>query len=358
MAATSNNALFQPLRVGAWSLQHRIALAPLTRRRATNNVQYSVASEYYTQRTTSGGLLITEATGISDTSLGDYNVPGIWTAEQRDAWKKTPDTVFIMQLWHRGRACHSDFVPNNQLPVAPSPIAITDALTQNKKGEQVPYEVPRELETNEIAAIIEDYRRASIYAKEAGFDGVEVHAANGYLINQFLESSTNKRSDKYGGSIENRVRFAVEVVQAAVDVFGSDRVGIRFSPYGKFGDMHDDNPLALYTEAIRAVTQLNIAYVHLVEPRIAGSNDTQDTTSVPDIELLVDEIRKSKSTVIRAGGYKADSAREVVEANRGDLIAFGRSSYSYNQPFTPYNRATFYTPGREGYTDYPIFSAS
>ncbi|KAI8049461.1 12-oxophytodienoate reductase [Syncephalis plumigaleata] len=350
----STHPLFEPLQVGAWSLKHRIALAPLTRRRATNNVQYELAGEYYTQRATPGGLLITEATGISDTSLGADNVPGIWTSEHRDVWanviasvkEKSPDAVLIMQLWHRGRACLSDFMPNQQLPVAPSAIAISNATTANKHGELVPFEVPRALETHEIPRIIEDYRQACINAKAAGFDGVEVHAANGYLIHQFLESGTNQRTDEYGGSIENRIRFCVQVVQAAIDVFGNDRVGIRFSPYGTFGDMHDENPLALYGEAIRAVTQLRVAYVHLIEPRVVGNDDIspQSTTSaIPTIEPLVDIVQR------------------VTRDGRSDLVAFGRPFISNpdlparilnDWPLAPYNRATFYTPGPTGYTDY------
>ncbi|RKP26572.1 NADH:flavin oxidoreductase [Syncephalis pseudoplumigaleata] len=375
----SAHSLFAPLQVGAWSLKHRIALAPLTRKRATkasyrqHHVQYALASEYYAQRATPGGLLITEATGISDTSLGMDTAPGIWTAEHRDAWidvvqavkRKAPDATVVMQLWHRGRACHSDFLPGKQLPVAPSAIAISDATVANERGELVPYEVPRALEAGEIPGIVEDYRQACHHAKAAGFDGVEVHAANGYLINQFLESGTNRRTDAYGGSIANRIRFCVQVVQAAVDVFGADRVGVRFSPYGTFGDMHDDDPIALYTEAIRAVTRLHVAYVHLVEPRVAGAGDAQHPASTPSIEPLADAVRAGGAVLIRAGGYTPTTAHDTVAAGRSDLIAFGRPFIAnpdlparilHGWPLTPYNRATFYTPGPEGYIDYPVFS--
>ncbi|KAI9598354.1 hypothetical protein BDF19DRAFT_411060 [Syncephalis fuscata] len=375
MSTTAVKHLFKPLNVGAWPLNHRIALAPLTRCRAINNVHTSLAGEYYAQRATPGGLLITEATGVSDTGVGSFSVPGIWTTKQRDAWKeivksvkeKSPETIFVMQLWHRGRDCHSDFMPNNQPPVAPSPIAISGATTMNKTWKSVPYEVPRALGKNEIATIVEDYRRASINAKEAGFDGVELHGANGYLINQFLESRTNQRTDEYGGSIRNRIRFCSQVVKAAIDVFGSDRVGIRFSPYGNSNDMHDNNPIALYSEAVQTVTQLGVAYVHIIEPRIGYAEGSEAIKPIPSIEPIINEIQKGGSAVIRSGGYTGDSANEAVEANRADIVSFGRlfianpdlpARFLNSWALNPYNRDTFYTPGSKGYTDYPFFSSS
>ncbi|KAI9596708.1 hypothetical protein BDF19DRAFT_337438, partial [Syncephalis fuscata] len=272
--------LFQPIDVGNFHLSHRVVLTPLTRRRAINHMPQKLMQEYYTQRATHGGLLITEATGVTSGGLGDPFAPGIWSDEQRDAWKqivtsvrqKTPDAVLLMQLWHHGRACHN-YLPNNHLPVAPSPIASNYGLVANSKGDMVPYETPQELSIDQINTIINEFRQACVNAKDAGFDGVEIHAANGYLINQFLENNSNHRTDEYGGSLENRVRFCKQVVSAAISVFGSGRVGVRFSPYGHFNDMHDTDPGPLYTEAIRMVGRLGLSYIHLIEPRMEGVKD-------------------------------------------------------------------------------------
>ncbi|KAI8052271.1 12-oxophytodienoic acid reductase 1 [Syncephalis plumigaleata] len=352
MPNTAIKSLFESVRIGAWSLKHRVAMAPLTRCRADNNVPTPIMTEYYKQRATSGGLLITEATGISNSSISSFDIPEIWSSEQTEAWKK-----LVTSVKERNRKSllyyNYDFMPDKLPPFAPSAVAITSTGIENKLDGGLPYEVPRALEKDQILKIIEDYRQACINAKAAGFDGVEVHAANGYLINQFLESGTNRRTDEYGGSIENRIRFCVQVVQAAIDVFGNDRVGIRFSPYG---------PLAI------SVTNLGVAYVHLVEPRISttlGAMPSPHKDVGASFEKLVNEIRQGGSAVIRAGGYLGESADEAVKNSRADLIAFGRhfianpdlpARIRNNWPLNPYNRKTFYTPGPEGYLDYPFYS--
>ncbi|RKP04515.1 hypothetical protein THASP1DRAFT_33712 [Thamnocephalis sphaerospora] len=266
------DALFRPLRLGNWQLQHRIVLAPMTRRRCVNSIPPPFVGDYYAQRATPGGLLITEAVSVSASGDGEPVTPGIWSDEQTEAWRqvvqtvrsRVPDVVLVMQLWHKGRCCHSDFLPGNQLPVAPSPIANTYRTVANSQGVMVPYETPKELTVDEISTIVGDFRRASHNAKLAGFDGVEIHGANGYLVDQFLETSTNMRTDAYGGTVENRIRFCAEVTRAAIDAFGPGFVGIRFSPFGQFNGMHDEDPVRLFTAAIRKVTQLGVAYVHLV----------------------------------------------------------------------------------------------
>ena len=228
--------LFSPLKVGPYQLKHRVALAPLTRMRAAKPslVPRPLNAEYYAQRATPGGLLIAEASPVMATGFGSPGIPGIYTDAQTEGWRKVVDAVhakgtfIFLQLWHVGRVSHSSFQPGGLLPVAPSAVAISEEFkTSTADGKVVPYETPRALETDEILAIVEAYRQAARNALAAGFDGVEIHGANGYLVEQFLQSRSNLRTDHYGGGIENRVRFLLEVTQAAIDVWGADRVGVR-----------------------------------------------------------------------------------------------------------------------------------
>src|SRR3954471_19905537 len=234
------SSLFSPLQVGPYHLDHRVVMAPLTRMRAEKPslAPRPLNVEYYAQRATEGGLIIAEASPVMATGFGSPGVPGIYTAQQIKGWRQVVDAVharggvIFLQLWHVGRVSHSSFQPGGALPVAPSAVPIADLKTGTADGKAVPYETPRALETSEVPGVIDAYRQAAKNALKAGFDGVEVHGANGYLIEQFLQSHTNLRTDQYGGSIENRARFLLEVTKAVIEVWGADRVGVRLSPYG------------------------------------------------------------------------------------------------------------------------------
>ena len=256
-------SLFSPLQIGPYQLKHRLALAPLTRMRAEKPslAPRPLNAEYYAQRATPGGLLIAEASPVMATGFGSPGVPGIYTEQQIAGWRKVVDAVhakggvIFLQLWHVGRVSHSSFQPGGVLPVAPSAVAIPpDLKTGTADGKAVTYETPRALETSEIPGVVDAYRQAAKNALAAGFDGVEIHGANGYLIEQFLQSHTNLRTDQYGGSIENRARFLMEVTKAVVEVWGADRVGLRLSPYGIANGSGEPDPMPLYTPC-RAIAQ-------------------------------------------------------------------------------------------------------
>ncbi|RKP10175.1 NADH:flavin oxidoreductase/NADH oxidase [Thamnocephalis sphaerospora] len=363
-AAQVADPLFRPLRVGAMELQHRIVLAPLTRRRNKNNVPQPLMTEYYAQRATPGGLLITEATGISPEGLGDPYAPGIWSDEQTEAWRKlvadvkrrVPGVQIVVQLWHLGRLVLPEFTPNHTAPLAPSAIAVVGSKGTNAKGEEVPYALPRAMTKEDIRNVIAEYRRAAENAKRAGFDSVEIHGANGYLIDQFLRSSGNQRTDEYGGTPEKRTRFMQEVLAAVVDVWGRDRVGIRFSPYAPLFDLVDDSPLETFGHAVRHAHELGAAYVHLVEARPDTQNEMQQVPSLDGIAA------QFPGTVIRASGFEPSTARTAVASRQADLIAFGRHFIANpdlperirrNLPLNKYDRSTFFTQGATGYIDYP-----
>jgi N-ethylmaleimide reductase len=323
---------------------------------------------YYSQRASEGGLLITEATQISLLGKGYPAAPGIHSQEQIDGWKLTTEAVhrkggfIFLQLWHVGRMSHSSLHPEDGLPVAPSALAPQDgskALMAN--FEQVDYEVPRPLEIAEICGIIGQYKRAAENAQAAGFDGVEVHGANGYLLDQFLEDNSNRRTDAYGGSIENRARLLLEVVDAAIEVWGKHRVGVRLSPFGTFLDMGDSNPVALFTYVLEQLSDRGIGYVHVVEPRVgnAGADAPIDGAAVSTAETF----RKAfKGVFISAGGYNAETAEEAIANHKADAVAFGRlfianpdlpRRLEVKSPLNAYDRSTFYGGTAKGYTDYP-----
>src|SRR3954449_5947895 len=251
-------ALFSPLQIGPYQLKHRLALAPLTRMRAEKPSlsPRPLNAEYYAQRATPGGLLIAEASPVVATGFGSPGVPGIYTEQQIAGWREVVDAVhakggvIFLQLWHVGRVSHSSFQPGGVLPVAPSAVPIADLKTGTADGKAVPYETPRGLETSEIPGVIDAYRQAANNALKAGFDGVEIHGANGYLIEQFLQSHTNLRTDRYGGTIENRTRFLLEVTKAAIEVWGADRVGVRLSPYGIANGSGETDPMPLYPHVL------------------------------------------------------------------------------------------------------------
>ncbi|GFE70119.1 alkene reductase [Chroococcus sp. FPU101] len=356
--------LFTPVKVGAYELPNRIVMAPLTRNRAAQgNVPHELNALYYTQRA-SAGLIITEATQVSPQGLGYPNTPGIHSPEQIEGWKRVTDAVhqqggrIFMQLWHVGRISHPSLQPNGELPVAPSAIA-PDGMASTFTGEQ-PYVVPRALETAEIPQIVEQYRQGAKNALEAGFDGVEIHSANGYLLDQFLHDGSNQRTDQYGGSIENRARLLMEVTEAVTSVWGADKVGVRLSPSGTFGTMYDSNLQALFDYVVAELNRFNLAYLHLVEPRVQGNVTIEDDGT----GLGSKHFRPIyQGIIIAAGGYTRELGEEVLETGEADLIAYGRlfianpdlpERFARNAPLNPYDRNTFYGGDAKGYVDYPF----
>ncbi|KAL5559817.1 hypothetical protein UlMin_036028 [Ulmus minor] len=362
-------SLLTPYKMGKFNLYHRVVLAPLTRERSfIGNVPQPHAKLYYSQRASKGGLLIAEATGISDTSLGFPNVPGIWTKEQVEAWKPIVDAVhakggiFFCQIWHMGRSSNTDFQPKGQAPISStdkpiSPQLKTDAIDLPK------FSPPRRLRTDEIPHIVDDFRLAAKNAIEAGFDGVEIHGAHGYLIDQFLKDQVNDRTDRYGGSLENRCRFALEVVEAVVNEIGADRVGIRLSPFADYNEAADSNPEALGLYLAKALSKYEVVYCHMVEPRM------KEPLGMGETPYSLLPMRKAfKGTFIVAGGYDREDGNKAVAENRADLVAYGRlflanpdlpRRFELNAPLNKYNRATFYTPDPViGYTDYPFLDNS
>lgn len=352
--------LFTPYTMGPLQLKNRMVMAPLTRSRADQgNIPSSMAITYYGQRA-GAGLIITEATQISAGAQGYISTPGIYTDEQVTAWKKITDTVhqnggrIFLQLWHVGRISHPDF-RGGELPVAPSAIAPRGMSTYTAEGLK-PIPTPRPLEINEIAAIIDDFRTAAQKAMAAGFDGVEVHGANGYLLDQFLEDGTNQRTDEYGGSLENRARLLLEAISAVTDVWGSDRVGVRLSPGGSFNDMYDSKPQETFSYVVHRLAELNLAYLHLIEPAVPLGEH-------PNLDLSVRFFRPLyPGTMIVAGGYTHESANAALQAGLADLVAFGQlfianpdlpERFRRGAPLNPPDRDTFYGGDAKGYIDYP-----
>ncbi|OLP15551.1 alkene reductase [Leptolyngbya sp. 'hensonii'] len=354
--------LHSSVKLGPYELPNRIVMAPLTRNRAAvGNVPHDLNVTYYSQRA-SAGLIVTEATQISPQGMGYPATPGIHSAEQVAGWRMVTEAVhalgghIFLQLWHVGRISHPSLQPDGALPVAPSPIAPA-GMASTYSGEQ-PFVTPRALTLEEIPGIIEDYRKAAQNALEAGFDGVEVHGANGYLLDQFLQDNTNHRTDAYGGSIPNRTRLLLEVLAAVTGVWGADRVGLRLSPSGTFNSMGDSNRQELFTYVVEQLNPLGLAYLHLVEPR-ADMN--------PPVQLGAAYFRPIyQGTLISAGGYDRDLANQTLAAGEADLIAFGRlyianpdlvERLAHNAELNPYDRNTFYGGGEQGYTDYPALDS-
>ena len=364
----ATNTLFSPLKLGALELSHRIVMAPLTRMRADRPAHSASASAitYYRQRATKGGLIISEASQISQQGQGVPASPGIYTDAQALAWRQVTEAVhdqggrIVLQLWHVGRISHRSHQPNGNRPVAPSAVA-AEGQAMTADFSRAPLEVPRALSTDEVKDIVEDYRRAARHAQVAGFDGVEVHAANGYLLEQFMQARSNQREDAYGGSIANRCRLPLEVTQAVAEVWGADRVGIRLSPFGIANGSGEDEPMALYTHMIEQLNPLGLAYLHLIEPRASGAGQKEvDHPHVPSACALFRPIWRGG--LITAGNFTRSSAIETIACGNADAIAFGRHFISNpdlprrlaeDLPLTPYDRSTFYGGGDKGYIDYP-----
>lgn len=369
----AQNSLFNPLQLGALRLKHRVVMAPLTRMRARQpgDVPHELNAEYYGQRASAGGLQISEATDITPQAHGYPWVPGVYSEEQIAGWRLATDAVhakggyFFNQIWHVGRVSHSTMQPRGALPVAPSAIAVS-GNHMDAQGNAVPFETPRALETEEIAGIIGDFVQAARNSRIAGFDGVEIHGANGYLLDQFLHDGSNQRTDEYGGSIENRARLLLEVVDAVAAAIGSGRVGVRLSPWSGILDMKDSAGLALWDHAIGELGKRNIAYLHLIEPRADFRDDEKPLDmDAPDVASLFK--RAFGGPIISAGGFLPDTAAAAVASGKSDAIAFGRPFIANpdlperirrGAPLNKHNRATFYGGGAEGYTDYPFLVAA
>jgi N-ethylmaleimide reductase len=352
--------LFTPLRLGRLEMPNRIVMAPLTRNRAAQpgNVPHELNAVYYAQRA-SAGLIISEATQISPTAQGYPATPGIHDGEQVAGWKRVTAAVhakggrIFLQLWHVGRISHPSLLPDHVLPVAPSAIK-PDGMAFTPEGMQ-PFVTPRALATDEISGLIEDYRNAAQHALEAGFDGVEIHAANGYLIDQFLRDGSNQRADQYGGSIPNRTRFLLEVVATVCKVWGADRVGVRISPINPFNDMRDSHPQALFNHVAESLNPFGLAYLHVVEVGIGS------TEALPAFNFV--ELRRAfRGHYMANGGYGKASANAALAENRADCIAFGVPYISnpdlverlrQGVPLAPADQNTFYGGDEKGYIDYP-----
>jgi N-ethylmaleimide reductase len=364
--------LFEKIRAGDLALRNRFVMAPLTRMRSRQpgNIPWELNVEYYRQRA-SAGLIVTEATQVCQQGQGYPGTPGIHTPEQVAGWQKVTQAVheaggtIVLQLWHVGRISHCSHQPGGALPVAPSAIQPAGG-TYSADWEPVEFATPRALEREEIPTIVAQYRRGAELAQAAGFDGVEIHGANGYLIDQFLQDGANQRTDDYGGSVQNRTRFLFDVVDAVTSVWGRSRVGVRLSPFGVYNDMSDSDPIALFTHAIRGLDARGLAYLHLIEPRSSKASETEETlTGVPDAATHFR--RLFRNTLITAGGHTPETAAAAIAAGHADAVAFGRWFISnpdlpervrHGAALNPYDRGTFYGGDATGYTDYPSHSAA
>ncbi len=356
--------LFSPLTLGPLTLPNRMVMAPLTRNRAAGgDVPSDLAVTYYTQRATAG-LIISEATQISPQGKGYPNTPGIYSAAQVAGWRKVTDPVhaagghIFLQLWHVGRVSHPSTQIDGELPVAPSAIKPSGKI-MTTAGERE-FVTPRALETSELPGIVADYKTAAQNAKDAGFDGVEIHAANGYLLDQFLRDSTNQRTDEYGGSVENRARLLLEVAAAVIEVWGADRVGTRLSPYSGFNDIHESDPITTFTYVAEKLRGLGLVYLHVIEPV-----NSDHPMAMPESETkpIAPILHKAFGGAFMVnGGYNKETGTAAVESGDADLICFGvpfianpdlvkryQTDAALNTPDQP----TFYGGDAHGYTDYP-----
>lgn len=370
MTKTTPRHLFTPVQIGAVTLKHRVVMPALSRLRAhwPSAVPSDLMLQHYSQRASDGGLIITESTAIAPEARAYHTAPGIWTEEQVAGWKRITDAVhakggvMFVQLGHAGRAT-SEALSGIQ-PVSAS---VDPTFTRNPNvvvttpEGLVPPSPHRALETSQIAELVEQYRLAARNAVLAGFDGIEIFSAQGHLVEQFLQDGSNKRTDRYGGSFENRARLLLEIVEAVASVVGRDRVGVRISPSSTFNGMSDSNPQALFGYVAERLNQFGVAYLHIIEPRISGADtvaEGQDAIAAKDLG------RVFHGTIIAAGGFTPESAEEAVAHGVASLIAFGRHFTSNPDlpfrierglPLTPYDRNTFYSSGAEGYVDFQAY---
>jgi N-ethylmaleimide reductase len=353
--------LFSEFTLGRITLKNRVVMSPMTRSRAINNIPNDIMAEYYRQRA-SAGLLITEGTSSSPNGLGYARIPGAFSQEQVLGWRKVTQAVhgkdgrIFLQLMHTGRVSHPLNLPPGAKVIAPSAIGMTGEMWTDQKQMQ-PYPAPSQMTQEDILNAVNEYAQSCRLAISAGFDGVELHGANGYLIEQFINPSANHRTDQYGGSVENRIRFALEAAKASAQAIGGDRVGMRLSPYGVFNDMglYDgiDETYALLSEELG---KIGLVYIHIVDHSSMGAPAVS-----PAVKATIRQ--KFKGAVILSGGYDAQSAERDLSENKGDLAAFGRpfianpnlvEKLQSKAPLHTPDQATFYTPGEKGYTDYPL----
>ena len=368
-------SLFDPITIGDIALANRVVMAPLTRNRSPNAIPNDLQVEYYRQRA-GAGLIITEGTPITQQGQGYADVPGLYKPEAIAGWKKVTDAVhaaggkIVTQIWHVGRVSHVSLQPGGAQPVAPSAITAkskTYVIDDHGNGTFTETSAPRALGTEEIAGIVDDFRKGARAAIEAGFDGIELHAANGYLIDQFLRSGTNHRTDQYGGSIENRARFLLEVVEAVTREIGGGRVGIRLSPVTPANDASEPDPQPIFNHVAEKLAAFGLAYIHVIEGATGGARDYQQGDKPFDYAAFKQAHRAAggKAAWMVNNGYDRESAADAVESGRADLVAFGRlfianpdlvrrlrEHAALNEP----NRNTFYGGKEAGYTDYPALA--
>jgi N-ethylmaleimide reductase len=371
---TATKHLFQPAEIGPFPLPHRMVMAPLTRSRARQpgNIPTALNACYYAQRA-SAALIVSEATQVSQQGQGYAWTPGIHSIEQIDGWRLVSDAVhalgglMFMQLWHVGRISHPALQPDNMLPVAPSAIRPSgQAFIEGAdgQGQLVPFVTPRALQIEEMPYIVDQYGRGATNAQDAGMDGIEIHAANGYLLDQFINSRTNQRSDAYGGPVANRARLLLEVIDAAIGIWGADRVGVRLSPLGTFNDIGDDDPETTFPYVAEALSRYGLAYLHLVNPASAALDKGRE----PDAPArrMLELMRKAyRGTLIVTGGFDHDTAEAWLQRGRADLIGFGRKflanpdlpeRFRSRAPLNADDPTTYYGGGAKGYTDYPTLA--
>jgi N-ethylmaleimide reductase len=373
MMTNGQKKLFTPVQIGPITLKHRVVMPPMSRLRAQwpSGIPSDLQLEYYSQRASDGGLILTEATAVSTSGRGYRGAPGLYSDEQVTGWKRITDAVhakggyMFAQLWHAGRTTHIAVTGEQPVTASVDPSywenpSFVFVVTPDGFSQPSPH---RALETAEIAGIIEQYRAAAVNAKRAGFDGVEVMAANGHLVDQFLQDNSNQRTDRYGGSIENRTRLLVEIVKALSGVWGANRVGVRIAPSGTFNGMADSNPRTLFRYIAERLNDFGLAYLHVIEPRIKGGEliiEGQGPVAAQELSKIF------HGPVIAAGGFERDTAEATVANGDASLIAFGRhfianpdlsKRIELGLPLNPYDRSTFYGFEARGYTDYPTYEA-
>lgn len=361
----AHEELFDPLEIGDIDVAHRVLMAPLTRSRAKQpgDVPHEINATYYVQRA-AAGMIIAEATSISPLAKGYAFIPGIHTDEQEAGWKMVVDAVheaggtMLLQLFHSGRVGHRDLLPEGEVPVAPSAIRANTKTYTTAESGMVDVDEPRALAAEEIPGIVEEYRAAAERAKRAGFDGVEIHGANGYLLDQFTRDGTNKRTDEYGGDVANRIRFPLMVAEAVAEVFGPGRVGYRISPTGDFNEMSDSDPLNTFATLAHALSELDLAYIHVVE---AFGDGERDEASAAAVRNVFDGV------YIANGGYTGETGAQRIAEGKADAIAYGTLFISNpdlphrlrkDAPLAEADPSTFYGGGAEGYIDYPTLESA
>jgi N-ethylmaleimide reductase len=363
--------LFEPFKVGPYTLRHRIVMAPLTRSRASQpgNVPSQLNACYYAQRA-SAALIVSEATQVSMQGQGYAWTPGIHSREQVEGWRRVADAVheagglMFMQLWHVGRISHPSLQPDEMPPVAPSPIrpnAEVFIVNERGEGELAPCVTPRALQLEEMPYLVRQYSRGARNALKAGMDGVEVHGANGYLLDQFITSGPNRRIDEYGGPVEHRARLLFEVIESVCEVWGAQKVGVRLSPLGTFNDIHDDDPDTTFSYIVGKLNEYGLAYLHIVNPALAfvERHASPDERS----QRMIDMIRRTyRGVLMIAGGFDEETAERWLDSGKADLVAFGRpfianpdlpERFLAHAQLNSPDPSTFYGGGERGYTDYP-----